>query len=160
MAAGVLVAHTLAYRLTGTATVPLHEYLDHLPQLLLVLAVVGLAGAGLAGRLGVPSAWPFPVVAVATFVVQEHVEQLVHTGGLPWIWGSPAFVVGILLQLPVALLAWALARLLLVALTEFSERRRALPRLLLDVLVPTTSDVRPLPAAPLPGRGPPFLRKR
>ena len=77
MAAGVLVAHALAYRLTGTAPGPFHAYLDHSPQLLLVLAVAGLAFGGLAARLRIPAASSFPVAALATFVVQEHGERFV-----------------------------------------------------------------------------------
>lgn len=159
IAAGVLVAHVLAYRLTGTPAGPLHEYLDHVPQLLLVLAVVGFAAAGLAGRLRIPSAWPFPVAAVATYVVQEHVERLAHTGELPWLLGSPAFVVGILLQLPIALVAWALARRLLAALAEPRARRRRLPRLPLDVAAWPTSEVQQVTATLPPARGPPLLRR-
>ena len=103
MAAGVVGAHALAYRVTATPTSPLHHYLEHVPQVLSVLAVAGLAFGGLASRLGGPAAWPFPLAAVATFVVQEHVERLAHTGDVPWLLGSRVFLVGLLLQVPVAL---------------------------------------------------------
>lgn len=160
VAAGVLVAHLLAYRLTGTPSGSLHGYLDHAPQVLLVLAVVGLAVAGLAIRLRTPSAWPFAAAAPATFVVQEHVERLAHDGVLPWLLGSPAFMVGLLLQLPFALVVWVLARCLLSALTAPMATRRHVAHLLLDLTRPTSHDVRPVPAAPLPGRGPPLLHRR
>ena len=157
MAAGVLVAHVLAYRLTGTAPGPLHAYLDHSPQLLLVLAVVGLAFGGLAARLRIPAAWPFPVAALATFVVQEHVERFVHGGDVPWLLNSRVFLVGLLLQLPVALLAWALARRLLVALAESRLRRPRVPRILLELARPTTRCVPGVATAAQRGRGPPLL---
>ena len=44
-AAGILVAHALAYRLTGTAPGPVHGYLEHGPQVLCVLAARRLAGS-------------------------------------------------------------------------------------------------------------------
>lgn len=157
--AGVLVAHALAYRLTGTPAGSVHAYLDHAPQVLVVLALVGATVAGLAGRLRSPSAWPVAAAALATFVVQEHVERLAHTGELPWLVGSPAFLVGLLLQLPFALLAWALARRLLAALEEPRVRRARLPRLSLLVAWPVTSDVLPVPVATARGRAPPRLRR-
>jgi hypothetical protein len=117
MAAGVLVAHSLAYRLTGTPTDSFHAYLGHAPQVLLLLAVAGVVVAALGGPRSAPRAHVFPVVALATFVVQEHVERVVH-GGVPLLLTSPAFLVGLALQIPVALVAWGLARWLLGAVGE------------------------------------------
>lgn len=159
MAAGVLAAHALAYRLTSTQAGSVHGYLDHAPQVLLVLLVLGVALAGVAARLRVLAAWPFPLTALAAFGVQEHVEQLVHTGRWPWLLGSSAFLVGLLLQVPVALLSWWLARRLLAALVEPRELRPMLPRLLLaPALRPVVVARAALAVAP-PGRGPPFLRR-
>jgi hypothetical protein len=154
---GVLAAHALAYRLTGTPAEPLHGYLEHAPQLLALLALAALAGAGMTGRLGLPQPWTFPLVAVATYVGQEHVERLVHTGRVPWLLTAPAFLVGLLLQLPVALVVWLLARRLLDALAELPLRRPALPRLLLATAMPATGAPRPAPAAAHRGRAPPLL---
>jgi hypothetical protein len=159
VAAGVLLAHALAYRLTGTPTGSLHAYLDHAPQVLLVVVLVGLLVAALASRASSLAAWPFPVAALATFAVQEHVERLAHTGELPWLLGSPVFLAGLLLQLPVALVVWAVARWLLGALAEIRVSAPRLPRLLLPVLAPRTVDVASEPARALPGRGPPPLRR-
>jgi hypothetical protein len=158
MAAGVLAAHGLAYRLTRTTEGSLHDYLDHAPQLLVVIALIGCAGAACASRLRLPPAWPFPLVAVVAFVVQEHVERGVHTGEVPWLLESPAFVVGLLLQLPIALLTWALARRLLGALAPLPPFRRARGRhVLVQFSAPVTAPARPVVARPLPGRGPPLL---
>jgi len=158
--AGVLAAHVLAYRLTGTSSGPLHSYLGHAPQVLVLTAIVALALAGLGSRLRAPAAWTFPAAALATFVVQEHVERLVHTGELPILLASPSFLVGLLLQVPVAIGAWALARALLRAVAELAHRRRSLPRLFHELLLPEGVDVVPVPVRPLPGRGPPSARRR
>jgi hypothetical protein len=156
--AGVLTGHALAYRLTGTPTDAVHGYLDHAPQVVLILALVAPLLARRA-RWGAFALWPFPSAGVATFVIQEHVERVVHSGQVPWLLASPAFLVGVLLQVPVAVVVWALARRLLAVLVEaLPARRRLLPRLVLDVVLPAPFDVRAVAAAPLPGRGPPFLR--
>jgi hypothetical protein len=117
IAAGVLVAHTLAYRLTSTPTGPFHEYLGHAPQVLLLLALSGLVLSFGAGR-DAPAAWGFPVAALATFTLQEHLERALHGGGVPVLVLTPVFVVGLLLQVPVALLAWLVARRLLAVAVE------------------------------------------
>ena len=69
--------------------------------------------AALGTRTNAPPARAFPLVGLTTFVLQEHIERLVHGGGVPMLLTSPAFVVGLALQIPVALVAWALARWLL-----------------------------------------------
>jgi hypothetical protein len=121
-----------------------------------VLAVVGLVGVGLAGRLAMPATWLFPAVAVATFVVQEHVERVVHTGELPWLLTSSVFMVGLLLQLPVALVAWVLAHRLLAALEQIRPRRTQLLDAIAVLAAPVTADVVRIAIRPLPGRGPPL----
>jgi hypothetical protein len=159
IAAGVVAAHAAAYRITGTPTSPFHHYLEHVPQVLSVLAVAGLALGGLASRLRVPSAWPFPVAAFVTFVVQEHVERLVHTGDVPWLLGSRFFLVGLVLQVPVALVAWALARRLLVmCMGDGAPRPRRLPRIELVLVAPLPRRLRPAAAIVTRGRGPPALQ--
>jgi hypothetical protein len=157
-AAGVLLAHALAYRLTGTPAGPLHDYLDHAPQVVLVAALVGLA-AGLGARRSSVAAWPFAVAAVATFAVQEHAERLLHTGELPWLLTSPVFLVGLLLQIPVAVVVWWLAGRLLQALVIECERRPRLPGHLFDVIAPTASAVASRPVLAPPARGPPSLHR-
>jgi len=158
MAAGVVGAHALAYRVTATPTAPLHHYLEHVPQVLSVLAVTGLAFGGLASRLGRPAAWPFPLAAVATFVVQEHVERLAHTGEVPWLLSSRVFLVGLLLQVPVAVVVWLLARGLLVATTGREARRPQLPRGFVEIATPPTLGMRSVAAIAPRGRGPPSLQ--
>ena len=102
-AAGVLVTHALAYRLTGTRPGPVHEYLAHVPQVVFVLASLALVGLAFQERsLSRFSArWVAPLAPLA-FVCQEHLERLVHTGQLPFLLTSPTFLLGLALQLPVA----------------------------------------------------------
>ena len=96
VATGVLTGHWLAYRLTATPTEPLHAYLAHAPEVLLIFTA---AGAAPRRARYVPSTLlpvrTFPLVGLATFVVQEHLERLAHGGGLPMLLTSPAFVVGL-----------------------------------------------------------------
>jgi len=155
IAAGVLVAHALAYRLTSTPTEPFHEYLAHAPQVLLLLTLSGLALAGFGSRRDAPPAWVFPAAAVATFVAQEHAERIVHGGSVPILVTTPVFLVGLVLQIPVALVAWALARRLLAVVAEERPRVGLRPRLEFDVLPATLGHVG---ATALPrqlSRGPP-----
>jgi hypothetical protein len=160
LAAGVLVAHVCAYRVTGTPTGPAHAYLGHAPQVLAVLAVVAAALAAFTSRRRQPALWAFPLAGLGAFALQEHVEGLAHTGELPLVVTSPAFAVGLLLQFPFGLAAWLLARMLLSSLDETERRRPRLPRPLLVVVLPALPDVRTVPIGPLPGRGPPPLLRR
>lgn len=154
-AAGVLVAHSLAYRLTSTPTDPFHEYLAHAPQVLLLLALSGLALAGFGPRRDAPPAWVFPLVGIATFVAQEHVERIAHGDGVPMLVTTPVFLVGLALQLPVALVAWLLARRLLGAVERADPRLSLRSRIEL-LLLPV--DLDHVAAVALPSRhsrGPP-----
>jgi hypothetical protein len=66
---------------------------------------------------------PFALLAPAAFVVQEHLETLLHTGAAPF--GTvlqPTFLPGLLLQIPFALAGYAIAR----ALVRLADGVRAL----------------------------------
>jgi apolipoprotein N-acyltransferase len=140
---GTQIAHAVAYRivepsaeerahlLAGTG----HAYLRHASMalaLLAVLAVLALVAEVCAtaarGPVLAPRLWMFAVVAPATFVVQEHFERWFHDGAFPWGAALHAtFAVGLLLQLPFALAAYLLARLLLgvtIALARLLRRER------------------------------------
>jgi hypothetical protein len=155
IAGGVLVAHTLAYRVTSASSEPFHEYLAHAPQVLLLLALAGLAIGGFGARREAPPAWAFPLSAVATFVAQEHLERLVHGGGTPFLLATPVFLVGLSLQLPVALVAWALARRLLAVVAEDDVQPPLRSRLELDVRSSELDDVAAIAFARPLSRGPP-----
>lgn len=125
-------AHWLAYRLTepdGHAREQLlaatgHGYLDLLPLAggiagALVLAALGVQATA-AARGAVKQAsvarWPFALVPPLAFVLQEHVERLVHDGAVPLhAFTEKTFVAGLALQVPFGVAAWLAARLLLGA---------------------------------------------
>lgn len=109
VAAGVLAGHAAAYRLTGTPLGDTHDYLEHVPQLALVLAALGLSGLALQQRGGGRSSTPFAVVALVAFAVQEHAERLAH-GEPALLVADRTFLVGLALQIPVALACLAVGR--------------------------------------------------
>jgi hypothetical protein len=136
------VAHALAYRSVEadtTARASLlastgHGYLAYLPfaaALVTVLCAIGFIAQLRLGLGATTGAGPraFALVPLAVFAVQEHFERLAHTGALPLeAILEPTFLLGLVLQIPFAVLAWALARLLLDAaraLVLALTRRRA-----------------------------------
>ncbi len=158
-AAGILVAHALAYRLTGTAPGPVHGYLEHGPQVLAILATIGLVGLAFQERsLGRRSPWAFALVAPLGFVAQEHLERLAHTGELPWLFTTPTFLLGLALQVPIALLGVRAARRLAGSLTA-AHRARSLARG--EAWLPLSERPQSHPRVVLharpTGRGPPSL---
>ena len=158
-AAGILVAHALAYAVTGTEPGALHAYLAHAPQVLAILATFGLVGLALQERgLGRGSLWSAAVLAPLGFACQEHLERLVHTGELPWLLTTPAFLVGLALQVPVALLCVVLARRVAGSL---SGPRVRWPARLGEAWLPLTARPVAIPRivciVHATGRGPPLL---
>lgn len=109
-AASVLVGHALAYRLTGTPMGTVHGYLDHVPQVVFILVSVALIGLAADTRARRQSPVPLAALAVVSFALQEHLERLAHTGHVPFLFASPAFWVGILLQAPLAVAIWLVSR--------------------------------------------------
>ena len=125
MAAASLGAHGLAYRLAsrvaGTVADDTHGYLAYLslavaPAAALVLVILALrvlrSDAGVARR---PLPWtPFAVAPPVAFALQEHLERLLATGAVPFSTATePTFVLGLALQFPFALAAYAATRALL-----------------------------------------------
>jgi len=128
MLAGTQVAHGLAYALvypqahahllqTG------HGYLGWLPLVFGVagaLALVGLASAVADAARSrhtreLPAA-AFALLPPVAFALQELLELSLHTGTFGWrAFLAPTFLPGLALQLPFAVLAFVLARLLLRA---------------------------------------------
>jgi len=159
-AAGILVAHAAAYRLTGTPTGPLHAYLDHAPQIVAVLATIGLVGLAVQQRsVGSRSIGAFALAAPAGFACQEHVERLIHTGEVPWLLTTPSFLVGLALQVPVALLCVLVARRVVGTLASVRPMRRP-PAVGVVTLPPSEASAsRPPRARPTraTGRSPPAL---
>jgi hypothetical protein len=127
MAAGTIAAHGLAYRLvvpdpqlradvldrTG------HGYLAFVPVVLgtcAALLAAGLAGAlrrGGGGSNDVPAGWQLALLPPVAFTLQEHLERLLATGRFPLhAVADRSFLTGLALQVPFALLALLIARLL------------------------------------------------
>ncbi len=140
---GSQVAHAAGYRLaTGEGELAHalassgHGYLAYAPLALAVCAafvvialarelICALGGDETASR---PSALVFSVLAPAIFVAQEHFERLAHDGAFPTsLLVEKTFVLGLALQVPFALVAYALARILLRA-TRAVARLLASPR--------------------------------
>ena len=130
---GTQAAHLLAYRLVTpdadarahALAVTGHSYLEYLPLALAVATV--LVAIALVSELGLivsasdarrtqPRLAGFAALAPAIFACQEHFERLAHDGTFPWgAAAEPSFFVGLLLQVPFALVAYGIARLLLGA---------------------------------------------
>ncbi len=155
-AAGVLAGHALAYAATGAQLGEVHSYLDHLPQVALVLGTAGLVGVALQQRGARGATWPYAFVGVAGFAAMEHLERLAHTGEVPWLLTDRTFLLGLALQVPVALVCMAVARALLRAAAAASAPSPPrLSALLLPVVAPASNAV---PAEHSPrrrGRSPP-----
>ncbi len=172
---GSLAAHSLAYLVVEPlpqARAHLldetgHGYLDALPLVVggcLALTVVALVALAARARRGAASALPTWLLALLPpigFAVQEHVERLVGgTGGSAAVAVEPAFLVGLALQLPLALVVLAVARRLTRAAEAIGARTRAAhPRPGAAPPAPGSPDALLRPAGALAlchaGRGPP-----
>ena len=126
-----------------------------LPLLIGVAAVLVLGGlvTSAAGRRRPRiSRKAFAALPLVAFAVQEHVEYAIGHGGVDWTLAThPAFVLGLALQLPFAVAAYLVARLLFL-LADVVAGRLVTPR-------PVRLDLRPLlvcaPGGPRPRRGRP-----
>lgn len=181
MVSGSQVAHTFAYRLVyPEAHVRLrdllqtgHGYMSYAPFVAGVggatelVAFVWILVTAVRGRRAsrLPPPWAFALLPPLAFLLQEVLERWLLVGSFPW-WAflQPTFAVGLALQLPFALLAYLLARLLLGA------ARTVAPRLRGSVARRWAARFRPVLWAPLvftppaiahadghPVRGPPAL---
>jgi hypothetical protein len=169
---GIEAAHALAYRLVYPqlhARVLLatgHAYLAWLPLLLGVsgaLALVALVAAGIDAAHGrsprdLP-AWAFAVVPPVAFVLQEVLELSLHLGTFGWrAVLAPTFLPGVVLQLPLALLAYLAARLLLRTAERLGRALapvRLAPLLELVATVPVEELFVRIAATSRTSRGPP-----
>jgi hypothetical protein len=182
MIAGTQVAHVLAYRLVypslhvrlSALLATGHGYMvgtnGYLPTLLGIAGALDLVAAGwvLAGSVRrslqrpVP-AWAFALLPLLCFSLQEFLERWLAGSSFPW-WTvlQPTFRVGLLLQLPFAVLAFLAARLLLHAADRAGRRlqprapRPVPPFGSLVLVAPATiTPLRRASATTHAGRGPP-----
>ncbi len=143
MLAGSQAAHVLAYRWVYPSTnvrlhalfVTGHGYLDRLPFVLAAggaVALVALVFAGADAARGrhverLPAA-AFALLPPVAFVLQEVLERSVHSGTFVWqAVEAPTFLPGLALQLPFALVAFLVARLLLGAAERAGRALAAAP---------------------------------
>jgi predicted small integral membrane protein len=129
MLASSQIGHAVAYRLVypdarirWQALVSSgHQYLSYWPLVFGVAGAVMLVGVVASGveaarRRGPQAmpAWGFALLPLVGFTLQEFAERWLAGSNLPW-WMvlQPTFRLGLVLQLPFALLAYLVARLLL-----------------------------------------------
>jgi hypothetical protein len=133
MVAGSQAAHVLAYRwVYPSAHVRLsallatgHQYMlggsGYLPLLLGVLGATEIVGVGwlFAGSLRrslqrpLPP-WAFALLPIVAFTLQETLERVFAGSSLPWwLVLQPTFQIGIAVQIPIAIVTYLVARLLL-----------------------------------------------
>jgi hypothetical protein len=154
--ASVLVGHALAYSATGEPLGDLHAYLNHLPQVALVLATFGLVGLAVQQRGGRDAAFPYAIAGLVGFAAMEHAERLAHTGDMPWLLTDRTFLLGLAFQVPVAIAILGLARALLRAVRAArASSPPQLPNLLLPLAAPTSTLGPAAPLVPRRGRAPP-----
>jgi hypothetical protein len=126
-------AHERAHVLAATG----HGYLSYAPLAVAFgvgAVVVALAQHARGSATARVRAWPFALLPLLTFVLQEHLERLLHSGTAAGVVFEPSFVRGAALQLPFGLIAYLIARALLrvaerigAALHSVSPTRRPLP---------------------------------
>ncbi len=173
---GSQLAHSLAYRLvapdqaerTALLAASGHRYLTYAPLAIAIGATLVVVAflAQVRGLIGgssrwQPTLWAFALFAPAVFVVQEHLERLVHGRVVPWSTATDStFLIGLALQLPFALLAYLLACVVLraaakvaraVVQTPFSGHACAVSIPAADVWAPRPGVL----ALGYPTRGPP-----
>ena len=129
MTVGWFAAHWLSYRIvipdpTERARVLAasgHQYFSYVPLILagvlslLVAAFVAQAARFARGaRPAHPVAWPFGLLPPLVFAFEEYFDRLVHDGTISLGTATEkTFVVGVLIQVPVGLVAFLVVRLLL-----------------------------------------------
>jgi hypothetical protein len=181
IAVGSQVAHGLAYqwaypqahlRLNALAYSG-HGYLAYMPAAVAFLGagqLVAFVAAVLDTVRGRPlrslPAWVFLFIPEVGFVLQEHLERLVMVGRFPW-WTAlePSFWRGLVLQVPLALAAYLVARILLRAAAVVADvvvargRRTVVREPRLRTLRPPLVFLprRPPLAAIAAGRAPPLV---
>jgi hypothetical protein len=181
--AGSQVAHVFAYRwVYPSSQVRLqallstgHGYMDRLPLVFggaaavtLVSLLVGILDAARGRSPRSLPAWSFALLPIVAFTLQEVLERSLHTGTFLWqAVEAPTFLPGLLLQVPFAVAAYLLARLLLRTANAVGRLLNARPALV-RLRRPSRVVRRPLPSrlprlAPLAGaaagRAPPSFAR-
>jgi len=153
-AGGVLAAHAAAYALAGDGASASHGYLPLAQALVCALLALGLGAATASARSGPlarPGAIAFAVAPPLAFLLQETAER----GFAPPF--ERVVLLGLLLQLPFALLAWLSARLLLRAVEALARSQPCTaPRRVATRPRALVSGPRSVARVPPRGRAPPL----
>ncbi|MGE5689898.1 MAG: hypothetical protein ACM33B_05020 [Pseudomonadota bacterium] len=152
-AGGVLAAHAAAYAVAGGGASASHAYLPVVQALVCALLALGLGAATASARtgaLGRPRAAVFAIAPPLAFLLQETAER---GFALPL---ERVVLLGLLLQLPFALLAWAAARLLLRAAEALAPARPPVHVATPAARTPPLAIPRSLPVPGRRGRAPPL----
>lgn len=121
----MLLAHQLTWRVAPHEhTEVAHGYLRYAAVFFALAVAVVLVAATrqlvqtVGGHPGtIPSPWPFAVIPIVGFVLQEHLEHLVAARELDLaFFASPPFLVGLALQVPFACAALIVARVVVGAI--------------------------------------------
>lgn len=155
MLAGTEVAHWLAFRLVYPDPMERsqalqqsgHGYFALLPvaggiaAALLVSALLfhgRKVSRGRTAELGPVRLSQFAALPPLAFALQEHLESLIHSGTVTGVVLEPTFMLGLLLQLPFAVVAYLVARLLLRVARRVGRAlaRDIVPRPRLSPVVP------------------------
>lgn len=175
----LLVGHSLGYRWAVAdpdARAHLledsgHGYFAYAPLLLAIgltliaASLIGRIRAAVKGdRKGASPPWLFALLPPVAFVVQELTERLLHSGHVhAGTLTEPAVLIGLVLQLPLAVIALGLAWLLAQAADELGRAFAVKPRDRLAAVAlcrPAEDLLLPALAVSSQGwseRGPPFL---
>ena len=155
-AASLVLGHAIAYGVTGTPTGGMHDYLAHAPQVVFILASLAVLGLATDARARRHSPLPLATLGIGAFVAQEHLERLIHTGHVPFLFASPVLWLGIALQLPLAAVIWLVARRVAEDIAAPMRRpARHVPRLVQLLALFVLPLVASAPAGACPARGPP-----
>ena len=175
--AGSQGAHALTYRLVAPNADQRahlladtgHAYMAYLPlglalcTAVVLFALIGQARQARPGQGAGLAAWQFALIAPLVFCCQEHFERLLHDGSFPWDAAlQRTFLLGLALQLPFALAAYLVARLLLGAahavalMLGRAPRQRRAASILLPLLAGADVPRLPALAAGFSTRGPPL----
>ena len=174
-AAGMLLAHQFAWELGGHehAAETAHGYLQYgaifaalgVATLIVAAATQLIRGVSGAGVAHAPPPRVFAIVPIIGFLLQEHLQHIVAARELEVTFFLTApFLLGLALQVPFALAALLVARLILGLVARVVRAVGSLgivPGLAsLRVLVPVVPELAPRPALAThsAGRAPPRLR--
>ena len=151
-AASVLLGHAIAYRVTGPPMGDVHGYLEHAPQLVLILASVALLGLAADARARRHSPVPLAALAVVAFVPRSTSSASSTQATFRSCSRVPVLWLGVVLQAPLAAAVWIVSRRLSEDIA--APVRAAAPRLArLPLALVAAGPAPAVPCGPLQAAG-------